>query len=41
MASLRNRAITILRVAGEPNIAVALRRHAGNPNLPLAAVLKS
>jgi predicted transposase YbfD/YdcC len=41
MASLRNLAITILRLAGETNIAAALRHHASNPNRPLTAVLNS
>jgi predicted transposase YbfD/YdcC len=40
MASLRNLAITILRLAGEPNIAAALRHHAGDPNRPLTALLR-
>jgi predicted transposase YbfD/YdcC len=41
MASLRNLAITILRLAGELNIAAALRHHAGNPTRPLTALLNS
>jgi predicted transposase YbfD/YdcC len=41
MASLRNLAITILRLAGETNIAAALRHHASNPNRPLTALLNS
>jgi predicted transposase YbfD/YdcC len=41
MASLRNLAITILRLTGETNIAAALRHHASNPIRPLNAVLTS
>jgi predicted transposase YbfD/YdcC len=41
MAALRNLAITILRLAGETNIAAALRHHASNPNRPLTALLNS
>jgi predicted transposase YbfD/YdcC len=41
MASLRNLAITILRLAGETNIAAALRYHASDPNRPLTALLNS
>jgi hypothetical protein len=41
MASLRNLAITILRLAGETNIAAALRHHAHNPTRPLNALLNS
>jgi len=41
MASLRNLAITLLRLAGETNIAAALRHHASNPNRPLTALLNS
>jgi predicted transposase YbfD/YdcC len=41
MASLRNLAITILRLTGETNIAAALRHHASNPLRPLKTVLTS
>jgi hypothetical protein len=41
MASLRNLAITILRLAGETNIAAALRHHASNPITPFTALLNS
>ena len=39
MASLRNLAITILRLAGAPSIAAALRRHARRPSRPLQAIM--
>ena len=38
MAALRNMTISLLRLAGEPNIAAALRRHAAHPAKPLALV---
>jgi len=41
MASLRNLAITILRLTGHTNIAAGLRHHAHNPTRPLNAVLAS
>jgi predicted transposase YbfD/YdcC len=39
MASLRNFAITILRLAGVINIAAALRHHARRPNRPLRTIM--
>ena len=36
MAALRNVTISLLRLAGEPNIAQALRYHAAHPARPLA-----
>jgi hypothetical protein len=39
MASLRNLAVTILRLAGASSIAAALRYHARRPSLPLPEVL--
>jgi predicted transposase YbfD/YdcC len=36
MAALRNTAISLLRLAGKPNIAAALRRHAAHPREALA-----
>jgi predicted transposase YbfD/YdcC len=39
MASLRNHAITILRLTGTTNIAAALRHHARRPNRPLQAIM--
>jgi predicted transposase YbfD/YdcC len=41
MASLRNLAISILRMTGHTNIAAGLRHHAHNPTRPLNAVLTS
>jgi hypothetical protein len=41
MASLRNLAISILRLTGHSNIAAGLRHHAYNPTRPLNAVLTS
>ena len=40
MASLRNLAITILRLAGVINIAAALRHHARRPNRPLRTIMR-
>jgi predicted transposase YbfD/YdcC len=40
MASLRNLAITILRLAGATSIAGALRYHARRPSRPLRAIMK-
>jgi hypothetical protein len=39
MASLRNLAITVLRLTGEPSIAAALRHHARRPGRPLQTIL--
>jgi predicted transposase YbfD/YdcC len=39
MASLRNLAITILRLTGTTNIAAALRHHARRPNRPLQTIM--
>jgi predicted transposase YbfD/YdcC len=41
MASLRNLAVTILRLTGHTNIAAGLRHHAHNPTRPLNAILAS
>jgi predicted transposase YbfD/YdcC len=41
MASLRNLALTILRLTGHTNIAAGLRHHAHNPTRPLNAILAS
>ena len=38
MASLRNLAITIMRLTGEPSIAAALRYHARRPGRPLQTI---
>lgn len=38
MAALRNTTISLLRLAGKPNIAAALRRHAAHPAEALALV---
>jgi len=38
MAALRNLTISLLRLAGKPNIAAALRRHAAHPAEALALV---
>ena len=38
MAALRNMSISLLRLAGKPNIAAALRRHAAHPSEALALV---
>jgi predicted transposase YbfD/YdcC len=40
MASLRNLAITILRLAGATSIAAALRHHARRPSRPLHTIMK-
>jgi predicted transposase YbfD/YdcC len=40
MASLRNLAITILRLAGAASIAAALRYHARRPSRPLRTIMK-
>jgi hypothetical protein len=40
MASLRNLAITILRLSGAPSIAAALRYHARRPARPLWTILR-
>jgi len=40
MASLRNLAITILRLAGHSSIAAALRYHARRPARPLRTITK-
>jgi predicted transposase YbfD/YdcC len=40
MASLRNLAITILRLAGAISIAAALRYHARRPSRPLRTIMK-
>jgi Transposase DDE domain len=39
MASLRNLAITILRLTGETSIAAALRHHARRPSRPLQTIM--
>jgi hypothetical protein len=38
MASLRNLAITILRLTGTTNIAQAIRHHARQPERPLQTI---
>lgn len=38
MAALRNLTISLLRFAGEPNIAAALRHHAAHPKVAMALV---
>ena len=38
MAALRNMTISLIRLAGKPNIAAALRRHAAHPRGALALV---
>jgi hypothetical protein len=40
MASLRNLAITILRLAGALNIAAALRHHARRPHRPIETITR-
>ena len=40
MASLRNLAISILRLAGHACIAAALRHHARQPARPLRTIMK-
>ena len=40
MASLRNLAITIMRLTGVINIAAALRHHARQPNRPLRTIMR-
>jgi hypothetical protein len=40
MASLRNLAITILRLAGATSIAAALRHHARRSARPLRTIMK-
>ena len=39
MASLRNLAITILRLTGQASIAAALRHHARRPGRPLHTIM--
>jgi len=39
MASLRNLAITILRLTGHTSIAAALRHHARRPSRPLQTIM--
>jgi hypothetical protein len=39
MASLRNLAITVLRLSGVDNIAAALRHHARRPDRPLQTIM--
>jgi predicted transposase YbfD/YdcC len=39
MASLRNLAITVLRLTGQPSIAAALRYHARRPGRPLQTIM--
>ena len=39
MASLRNLAITVLRLTGETSIAAALRYNARRPNRPLQTIM--
>jgi DDE family transposase len=39
MASLRNLAITVLRLTGADNIAAALRHHARRPDRPLQTIM--
>ena len=39
MASLRNLAITVLRLTGQPSIAAALRYHARLPGRPLQTIM--
>jgi len=41
MASLRNLAVTILRLTGHTNIAAGLRHHAHHPSRPINAILAS
>lgn len=41
MATLRNLAIGLLRMAGADNIAEALRHHARDPHRPLTLLLNS
>ncbi|OFB38522.1 hypothetical protein CgIS1_21615 [Frankia sp. CgS1] len=41
MTSLRNLAITILRLTGAKNIAKALRHHARHPERPLETIKKA
>jgi hypothetical protein len=40
MATLRNLALTLLRLAGHASIAAALRYHARRPNRPLRTIMK-
>ena len=40
MASLRNLAITIQRLAGATNIAAALRYHARRPSRPIRTIME-
>ena len=40
MASLRNLAITILRLSGAINIAAALRQNARRPDRPLQTIMR-
>jgi hypothetical protein len=39
MASLRNLAITILRLTGQTSITAALRHHSRQPSLPLRTIM--
>jgi hypothetical protein len=39
MASLRNLAISVLRLTGATNIAAALRHHARRPHRPLQTIM--
>ncbi len=39
MASLRNLAITVLRLTGQPSIAAALRYHARRPGRPIQTIM--
>jgi hypothetical protein len=39
MASLRNLAITLLRLTGHTSIAAALRHHARRPGRPLQTIM--
>ncbi len=41
MATLRNTAISLLRLDGATNIAAALRHHAAHPNRPIKLLLTS
>jgi hypothetical protein len=41
MATLRNLALTILRLAGHASIAAALRHHARRPDGPLRTIMNS
>jgi len=39
MATLRNTAISLLRLAGQTSIAAALRHHSRNPRRPITLLL--